>query len=175
MQAAHNRAADACKSVVTKWKQGNKASKSHFISPHVVYDHRTTTFYDDCVDLATTDGRTGAGYILPDEDGDTSHPTYLFADEYEITGAERHSHDGTWVLRIHWKAGVESDTSETKQATPESGTVFRIDLSVNILPLSARGRSERATITNSASRCLDLTAGRNHSWAADRLISTLPF
>ncbi len=57
VQAARNKAAEACKSVVAKWKQGKKASKPHFTSPHVVYDHRTATFHDEYVSLATTDGR----------------------------------------------------------------------------------------------------------------------
>jgi hypothetical protein len=38
VQAARNKAADACKSVVARWKQGKKASKPQFTSPHVVYD-----------------------------------------------------------------------------------------------------------------------------------------
>ena len=82
-------------------KTGQESAETRFTSPYVVYDHRTATFYDDCVDLATTDGRTGTDYVLSDEDGDRLHSTYLFADEYEITGAELHSHDSTWVLRIH--------------------------------------------------------------------------
>jgi hypothetical protein len=36
VQAARNKAAEACKSVVTRWKQGKKASKPRFTSPHVV-------------------------------------------------------------------------------------------------------------------------------------------
>ena len=39
VQAARNKAAEACKSVVARWKQGRKASKPAFTSPHVVYDH----------------------------------------------------------------------------------------------------------------------------------------
>jgi hypothetical protein len=57
VQAARNRAADACKSVVARWQNGKNASKPTFTSPHVVYDHRTATIHDDHVSLATTDGR----------------------------------------------------------------------------------------------------------------------
>jgi putative transposase len=78
VQAARNKAAEACKSVVAKWKQGKKASKPHFTSPHVVYDHRTATFHDDYVSLATTDGRIEADYVLPAEDSDTPHADYFF-------------------------------------------------------------------------------------------------
>ncbi|SDG34973.1 hypothetical protein SAMN05216218_1261, partial [Halorientalis regularis] len=81
VQAARNKAAEACKSVVERWKQGKKASKPTFTSPHVVYDHRTATFHDDYVSLATTDGRIEADYVLPDEDSDTPHSEYLFSDK----------------------------------------------------------------------------------------------
>ncbi len=49
VQAARNKGAEACKSVVERWKTGKKASKPTFTSPHVVYDHRTATFHNDYV------------------------------------------------------------------------------------------------------------------------------
>ena len=137
VQAARNKAAEACKSVVARWKNGKKASKPRFTSPHVVYDHRTATFHDDYVSLATTGGRIEADYVLPDEDSDTPHSEYLFSDEYEITGAELHSRDGDWVLHIHCKREVESDTSE--KATTENGTVLGVDLGVNNLVVASTG------------------------------------
>ncbi|QDX40806.1 RNA-guided endonuclease TnpB family protein [Salarchaeum sp. JOR-1] len=137
VQAARNKAADACKSVVEKWKKGKKASKPRFTSPHVVYDHRTATFHDDYASLATTDGRIEADYGLPDEDSDTPHSDYLFSNDYETTGAELHYHDGDWVLHIHCKTDVESDTP--KQATPENGTVLGVDLGVNNLAVASTG------------------------------------
>jgi putative transposase len=137
VQAARNKAAEACKSVVERWKQGKKASKPMFTSSHVVYDHRTATFHDDYVSLATTDGRIEADYVLPDEDSDTPHSEYLFSDKYETTGAELHYHDGDWVLHVHCKRDVESDTSE--QATTENGTVLGVDLGVNNLAVTSTG------------------------------------
>jgi len=137
VQAARNKAAEACKSVVARWKTGKKASKPRFTSPHIVYDHRTATFHDDYVSLATTDGRIEADYVLPDEDSETPHSKYLFSDEYETTGAELHSHDGEWVLHIHCKKEVESDTSD--KATPENGTVLGVDLGVNNLAVTSTG------------------------------------
>ena len=137
VQAARNKAAEACKSVVARWKNGKKASKPTFTSPHVVYDHRTATFHDDYVSLATTDGRIEADYILPDEKSDTPHSEYLFSTEYETTGAELHYHDGDWILHIHCKRDVDSDTSE--QATTENGTVLGVDLGVNNLAVASTG------------------------------------
>ncbi|NIC00877.1 IS200/IS605 family element transposase accessory protein TnpB [Halobacterium sp. R2-5] len=138
VQAARNKAAEACKSVVARWQNGKKASEPTFTSPHVVYDKRTATFHDDYVSLATTDGRIEVDYVLPDEDSDTPHSEYLFSDKYEITGAELHyQDDGDWVLHVHCKTDVESDTSA--QAATENGTVLGVDLGVNNLAVSSTG------------------------------------
>jgi IS605 OrfB family transposase len=137
VQAARNKAADACKSVVEQWKQGKKASKPRFTSPHVVYDHRTATFHDEYVSLATVDGRIKAEYVLPDDERDTPHAEYFFSDEYETTGAELHYSNGNWMLHIHCKTEVESDMSE--QATTENGTVLGVDLGVNTLAVTSTG------------------------------------
>ena len=137
VQAARNKAAEACKSVVARWKHGKKASKPRMTSPHVVYDHRTATFYDDHVSLATVDGRIEADYVLPDGDSHTPHAEYLFSDEYETTGAELHRKHGEWQLHIHCKKDVESDTPD--QATTENGTVLGVDLGVNNLAVTSTG------------------------------------
>ena len=137
VQAARNKAAEACKSVVARWKNGKNASKPTFTSPHVVYDHRTATFHDEYVSLATIDGRIEVDYVLPDEDSDTPHSEYLFSDEYETTGAELHYCDGSWVLHIHCKKEVKSDTPE--QAPTENGTVLGVDLGVNNLAVTSTG------------------------------------
>ncbi len=137
VQNARNKAAEACKSVVERWKNGKKASKPRMISPHVVYDHRTATFYDDYVSLATTDGRIEADYVLPDRDSDTPHTDYLFSDEYETTGAELHRKHGEWQLHIHCKREMEFDTPE--QATTTHGTVLGVDLGVNNLAVTSTG------------------------------------
>ncbi|MFW5958892.1 MAG: RNA-guided endonuclease TnpB family protein, partial [Natronomonas sp.] len=129
VQNARNKAAEACKSVVEKWNQGKKASTPRMTSPHVVYDHRTATFYDDSASLATTDGRVEVDYVLPSKDSDTPHAAFLFSDAYETTGAELHRKHGEWHLHIHCKRAMESDTPE--QATPENGTVLGVDLGVN--------------------------------------------
>jgi putative transposase len=137
VQAARNKAAEACKSVVARWKNGKKASKPRMTSPHVVYDHRTATFHDEYVSLATTDGRIEADYVLPDTDSDTPHAEYLFSDEYETTGAELHRKHGEWQLHIHCKKKVESDTPG--KATTSHGAVLGVDLGVNNLAVTSTG------------------------------------
>jgi len=137
VQAARNKAADACKSIVETWKQDKKASMPHFTSPHLVYDHRTATFHDEYVSLATVNDRIEADYVLPDDEQDTPHAEYLFAEEYETTGAELHYTNGNWMLHIHCKRDVEPDTP--KQATSENGTVLGVDLGVNNLAVTSTG------------------------------------
>ena len=94
VQAARNKAAEACKSVVERWKQGKKASMPYFTSPHLVCDHRIATFHDEYVSLATVNGRIEAEYVLPDKARNTPHAEYFFSDEYETTGAELHHSNG---------------------------------------------------------------------------------
>ena len=137
IQASRNKAAEACKSVVEKWKQGKKASKPHFTSPHVVYDHRTATFYDEYVSLATVDGRIEADYVLPDEGVSTPHDEYFYSDEYKTTGAELHYQNGKWMLHVHCKREIEDTAPE--QATTENGTVLGVDLGVNNLAVTSTG------------------------------------
>jgi transposase len=137
IQASRNKAAEACKSVVEKWKNGEKANKPRFTSPHVVYDSRTATFYDDYVSLATVDGRIEAEYILPDEGVSEPHDEYLYGDDYERTGAELHKTNGKWMLHIHFKREREDTTPE--QATAKNPTVLGVDLGVNNLAVTSTG------------------------------------
>jgi len=64
VQAARNRAAEAVKGCVERWKKGKKASKPHFTSRFASYDARTGTVNDDHATLATIDGRVTADFIL---------------------------------------------------------------------------------------------------------------
>ena len=87
--------------------------------------------------LATVDGRIEADYMLPDAERDTPHAEYLFADEYETTGAELHYDNGNWMLHVHTKTEVEPDRPE--ESTPENGTVLGVDLGVNNLAVASTG------------------------------------
>jgi len=71
VQAARNRAAEAVKGVVERWKDGKKASKPYFTSRFASYDARTVTVNADHCTLATIDGRVTADFVLPDEQRDT--------------------------------------------------------------------------------------------------------
>ncbi|ERH12069.1 MAG: transposase, IS605 OrfB family, central region, partial [halophilic archaeon J07HB67] len=138
VQSARNKAAEACKGVVERWKQNKKASKPQFRSPHLVYESRTATFHDEYVSLATVDGRIEADYVLPENPEGTPHQQYLFTDDYDITSAELHRQHGEWQLHICCTADAEVDTSA--QAATENGTVLGVDLGVNNLAVTSTGR-----------------------------------
>ena len=67
VQSARNKAAEAIKGVVARWKRGKKASQPHFTTLSVRYDKRSATFHDDHVSLSTVNGRVKAEYVLPPE------------------------------------------------------------------------------------------------------------
>jgi len=90
VQAARNRAAEAVKGVVERWKDGKTASKPHFTSRFASYDARTVTINGDHCTLATIDGRVTAEFVLPDGQRDTPHSAYLFNDNYDVKGATLH-------------------------------------------------------------------------------------
>jgi len=141
VQSARNKAAEACKAVVERWKHNKKASKPQFTqfrSPHLVYESRTATFHDEYVSLATVDGRIEADYVLPENPDETPHQKYLFNDNYEITSAELHRKHGEWQLHVCCTADVEFDTSA--QAATENGTVLGVDLGVNNLAVTSTGQ-----------------------------------
>ena len=137
IQTARNKAATACKSTVARWKQGNKASKPSFSSPHVAYNKRSATFHDDYVSLATVDGRVELDYILPRNLEDTPHEQYLFNPAYDVTSAELHHRPSSdeWYLHIH----CEQDNEDVKPAT-ENGTVLGVDLGINQLAVTSTSR-----------------------------------
>jgi len=85
VQAARNRAAEAVKGVVERWKEGKNASKPQFTSRFASYGARTLTVNDDYATLATIDERVTAEFVLPNEQRATPHLAYLFNDDYEVT------------------------------------------------------------------------------------------
>jgi hypothetical protein len=95
---------------VTDNLNGETASKPHFTSPHLVYENRSATFYDEYVSLATVDSRVEADYLLPENREGTPHQQYLFNDDSDITSAELHQKHGEWQLHICCTTDVEIDT-----------------------------------------------------------------
>jgi putative transposase len=135
VQAARSRAAEALKSVVSKWKRGKYASLPYFTSPFLEYDKRSATFHDDHASLSTVSGRITAEYVLPDEDRDTPHSSYLFSDEYETTGATLHYRETTDEFYLHVRTKADVDAPEPR----ENGTVLGVDLGVENIAVTSTG------------------------------------
>ena len=133
VQNARNKAAEAVKGVVARWKQGDYAGKPHFSTPTLVYDKRCATFNDDHATLSTVEGRITAEYVLPDESHETPHSEYLSNDNYEVTGAELHYRDGEFYLHVRTKADVDAPEQ------PENGTILGVDLGIENLAVTSTG------------------------------------
>ena len=103
VQNARNKAAEAVKGVVARWKHGDYAGKPNFSAPTLVYDKRCATFNDDHATLSTVEGHITAEYVLPDESRETPHSEYLFNHDYEVTGGELHYRDGEFYLHVRTK------------------------------------------------------------------------
>jgi len=140
VQAARNRAAEAVKGVVERWKDGKKASKPYFTSRFASYDARTVTVNADHCTLATIDGRVTADFVLPDEQRDTPHSAYLFNDDYDVKGATLHydTVEDCFYLHVRTKPTVENDNAGTGDAKHVS--VLGVDLGITNIATTSTGR-----------------------------------
>jgi putative transposase len=133
VQSARDRAVDALKSILAKWKQGDSASLPTFTTPFCEYNHRNATFSDDSATLSTVDGRVTVRYQLPNGDHNTPHSQYLSNDDYETTGATLHYREGSFFLHVRTKADVDVPDR------PENGTVLGVDLGVENIAVTSTG------------------------------------
>ncbi|WP_207592614.1 RNA-guided endonuclease TnpB family protein [Halomontanus rarus] len=140
VQSARNRAAEAVKGCVERWRGGKKASKPHFTSRFVSYDARTVTVNDDHATLATIDGRVIAEFVLPDESRDTPHAAYLFNDDYEVKGATLHYDEVEvcFYLHVRTKPAVEND--DTEEGDAKYVSVLGVDLGITNIATTSTGR-----------------------------------
>ena len=187
VQAARNKAAEAIKGVLARWKQGKRASQPHFTTFSVRYDKRSAAFYGDHVSLSTVNGRINAEYLLPPE-GDNPQTTYLRNDDYEVTGATLQYRDATetFYLHIGTKADVEPEIPDEGDA--EHSTVLGVDLGIEQIAVTSTGmfwnggylnhrrrECERVrgdlqqTGTESAHRTIEQIGDRETRWVEDYL------
>jgi len=187
VQSARNKAAEAIKGVVARWKQGKTASQPQFTTPSVRYDKRSATFHADHVSLSTVGGRIEAEYVLPPE-GDNPHTEYLRNDEYEVTGATLQYRDGTDTFYLH--IGTKAEVESEMPATGDTGhsTVLGVDLGIEQIAVTSTGmfwsggylnhrrrEYERVrgdlhqTGTESAHRTIEELGARETRWVEDYL------
>jgi len=133
VQSARNRAVDALKSVVAKWKKGEYASLPSFSSQFCDYNQRNATFHDDHAALSTVNGRVTVEYVLPDRTRDTPHLEYLRSDGWETTGATLHYRRGDFYLHVRTKADVDDPVPV------ENGTVLGVDLGIENIVVTSTG------------------------------------
>ncbi|WP_312907590.1 RNA-guided endonuclease InsQ/TnpB family protein [Natronosalvus caseinilyticus] len=139
VQAARNRAAEAVKGVIERWKEGKKASKPEFRSRFASYDARTVTVNDDHATLATIDERVAAEFVLPDEQRETPHAAYLFNDDYEVKGATLHYDEvkDCFYLHVRTKPVVEND--EADKGDTKHVSVLGVDLGITNIATTSTG------------------------------------
>ena len=73
--------------------------------------------------------------MLPDEDRDTPHSSYLFSDDYETTGATLHYREPTDEFYLHVRTKADVDAPEPR----ENGTVLGVDLGVENIAVTSTG------------------------------------
>jgi putative transposase len=134
--AARNLAADAAKGVVSRWKNGKRASKPEFTAPTVVYNTNAVTYSDDhCTLAAVGDGRIRAEYVLPPE-GENPQTEYLRGDEWELRESTLHYRPESGDYYLHTTVAKDEDTSEEA----ENGTVLGVDVGVENIAVTSTGR-----------------------------------
>ncbi|TQQ83356.1 transposase [Halonotius terrestris] len=187
VQSARNKAAEAIKGVVERWKQGEQASKPHFTTPSIRYDKRSATFHDDHVSLSTVDGRIDAEYVLPPEGGNP-HTTYLRNDDYEVTGATLQYRETTDTFFLHIGTKAEMEAEMPDDSDTEHSTVLGVDLGIEQLAVTSTGKfwsggylnhrrreyerirgDLQRTGTESAHRTIERMGDRETRWVEDYL------
>ncbi|SEP29366.1 transposase, IS605 OrfB family, central region [Halogranum amylolyticum] len=95
---------------------------------------------DDHTTLATIDGRLTAEFVLPDEQRDTPHSTYLFNDDYNVKGATRHYDEieGCFYLHVRTKPAVEND--DVEQGDAKHVSVLGVDLGITNIATTSTGK-----------------------------------
>ncbi|PSQ07687.1 transposase [Halobacteriales archaeon QS_6_71_20] len=159
VQAAIRRAVEAIKSVVERWKKGQRVSCPTFTAETMDYDTRSATFYRNKVSLATVEGRVEPSFVLP-ADSPTPYEWYVLSEDYEFRESTLRYDAATdeFYLNISTRRidGVDEtrsvsfahqnakrsgdDGAEVSSDTEHpSQTVLGIDLGVNSLAVASTG------------------------------------
>ena len=140
VQAAIKRAVEAIKSVVERWKKGQRVSCPTFTAETMDYDLRSATFYRNKVSLATVAGRVEPSFILP-ADSPTPYEGYVLSEDYEIRESTLRYDAVADEFYLHISTRrIDSDDAEVPVDTEHPDqTVLGIDLGVNSLAVSSTG------------------------------------
>ena len=139
VQAAIRRAVEAIKSVVERWKKGQRVAQPTFTAETMDYDTRSATFYRNRVSLATVEGRVEPSFVLPAA-SPTPYERYVLSEDYEFRESTLRYDTATDEFYLHISTRRTDDDAEVSEDTghPDQ-TVLGIDLGVNSLAVSSTG------------------------------------
>ncbi|MFC5367502.1 RNA-guided endonuclease InsQ/TnpB family protein [Salinirubrum litoreum] len=139
VQAAINRAVEATKACVKRWKKGQRVSQPTFTAETMGYDTRSATFYRNKVSLATVAGRVEPSFVLP-ANSPTPYERYVLSESYEFRESTLR-YDATtdeFYLNISTRR-LDGDAEVSRDTGHPDQTVLGIDLGVNSLAVSSTG------------------------------------
>ena len=140
VQAAIRRGVEGIKSVVERWKKGQRVSRPTFTAETMDYDTRSATFYRNKTSLSTVDDRVELPLVLP-SDSPTPYEQYALSEDYEFRESTLRYDPVTdeFYLNIS-RRRYDNDESEVSTDTEHPDqTVLGIDLGVNSLAVASTG------------------------------------
>ena len=142
VQAGIQRAVEAVKSGVDRWRKGRRTSQPEFTSWFIDFDKRSATFRRNEVSLSTVEGRVECPFVLP-SDSPTPYERYVLDDDFEFRAATLHRDHVTGAFYLHLSMrrydGDENGEDAEVSADTEHQTVLGIDLGVNSLAVASTG------------------------------------
>lgn len=179
---ATRQASEAIAGCVSRFSEGEPASKPEFTAPCIRYDSRTMTLFDDwTVSLATLGDRVRANLALP-ADSEGYQFQYLDSDSWTLTESTLSVREGDYLLNI----GVRKPMSEAVSGI--DGRVLGVDFGIEHIAVTstaeffsggelshqrrafARRRDAlRTTGTESAMETLESIEGREKRYVRDVL------
>ena len=144
VQAGVQRAVEAVKSGVDRWKKGRRTSQPEFTSWFIDFDKRSATFRRNEVSLSTIEGRVECEYVLP-SDSPTPYERYVLDDDFEFRTATLHRDDVTDEFYLHislrkYDGDEDADAEVSADTEHPQQTVLGIDLGVDSLAVASTGR-----------------------------------
>jgi IS605 OrfB family transposase len=140
VQAAIRRGVEAIKSVVKRWKRGQRVSRPVFTAETMDYDTRSATFYRTKASLATVDGRVELPFVLP-SDSPTPYERYVLSEDYEFRESTLRYDTVTdeFYLNISMRRYGSDESEVSADSEHPDQTVLGIDLGVNSLAVASTG------------------------------------
>jgi IS605 OrfB family transposase len=138
VQAAIRRGVETIKSVVERWKNGQRVSRPTFTAETIDYDARSATFFRRNASLATVDGRVECPFVLP-SDSPTPYEQYVLSEDYEFRESVLRYDVVSEEFYLHISTRRYDSGGPEVSADSEHQTVLGIDLGVSNLAVASTG------------------------------------